>query len=285
MSSKGKLQTGAIDEELKQAGVIVGDGGAKDLSAYSESDRQILVRDGSRIRIRVFRPTESPGSGSPLIVLIHGGSFCVGSLESETPRCRSFVQAFGAVCVSVGYRLAPEHPFPTAPNDCWDALRWVAANATALGATPSRGFIVGGTSAGANLATVLAHLARDERLSPPLTGQYLCVPSVLPPTVVPQKWKAQYLSYEQHKNAPILPRTALEMFANSYKPNDVCDVDPLRDEALIYETVLRTEWEVKTKLDVYPGLPHGFWFMFPTHSRAEKFRKDLIKGTEFLLGL
>ena len=73
--------------------------------------------------------------------------------------------------MNVDYRLAPEAPFPAAPNDAWDALTWAAANAKeVLGADPSKGFIVCGTSAGGNLTDVVAHLARDEKLNPPLTG-------------------------------------------------------------------------------------------------------------------
>src|SRR5436305_973828 len=101
-------------------------------------------------------------------------------------------------------RLAPEHPFPTGINDSWDALKWAAANASSLKANPEIGFIVGGASAGGNIAAVLALRARDEELSPPLTGQYLCVPALLHPANVPEKLKHEYLSRFNNLHDPVL---------------------------------------------------------------------------------
>lgn len=86
----------------------------------------------------------------------------------------------------------------------------IAANASSLQADPSRGFIVHGESAGANFAVVLAHLARDEKLSPPLTGVSASIPAVLSPNVVPDRFKPDYLSYEQNRDAPGLDATSME---------------------------------------------------------------------------
>ena len=141
----------------------------------------------------------------------HGGGFCVGSPETEEGSCRNFVQALGAVCISAAYQLAPEYTFPAAPKSAWDGLKWAAANAKTLGADPSLGFVIGGTSAGGNLTAVLTHQARDEKLSPPLTGQYMAVPAVLPAAVVPEKYKEFYLSHKQNENAPILPQAVIDM--------------------------------------------------------------------------
>ncbi|EXJ75455.1 uncharacterized protein A1O5_02151 [Cladophialophora psammophila CBS 110553] len=154
-----------------------------------QTELQYPTRDGCNVRAKLYQPSVIPANHqSPLIVMFHGGGFCVGSPESEEQSCRNFVQAFGAVCVSAGYRLAPEFPFPYAIHDAWDALRWAAKKASSWGADPSAGFVVGGTSAGGNISAILAHLARDEGLSPPLTGQYLAIPAVLPPSVVPEKY-------------------------------------------------------------------------------------------------
>lgn len=209
--------------------------------------------------------------------------------------------------MSAAYQLAPEHPFPAAPKSAWDSLKWAAANAKSLGADPSLGFVVGGTSAGGNLAAVLSHLARDEKLSPPLTGQYLCIPGVLPPPVVPEKYKELYLSHEQNAQSPILPRAAIDMFMKAYQPDDhdplyvpvnhpkghtglppaffqVNGMDPLRDEALVYERVLREEYGIKTKLDMYPGLPHGFWLFFPMLKASRQLLVDMVQGMGWLVG-
>lgn len=85
---------------------------------------------------------------------------------------------------------------------CLNVSRWAAANAKSWGADPSAGFVVGGTSAGGNISAVLAHVARDENLSPPLTGQYLAIPAVLPQAKIPEKYKQYMHSYEQNENAP-----------------------------------------------------------------------------------
>lgn len=86
----------------------------------------------------------------------------------------------------------------------------LAANASQLGADPSRGFIVHGESAGGNFAVILALLARDENLSPPLTGISASIPAVLAKEAVPERFKAEYLSLDQNKDAPGLDATALE---------------------------------------------------------------------------
>lgn len=89
-----------------------------------------------------------------------------------------------------------------------------AANASKIGANLSAGFIVEGTLAGGNLADVVAHLARDEKLSPPLDGMLEMIPTVLPPSVVPAKYQSQYLSREQCKDAPILNEISMDFFSS-----------------------------------------------------------------------
>lgn len=273
-----------------------------------QTELQYPTADGSKVRAKLYQPTTPPTGGSPLIVMYHGGGFCLGAPESEEQSCRNFVQAFGAVCVSAAYRLGPEFPFPYAIKDAWDALKWAADNAKSWGADPSVGFVVGGTSAGGNLSAVVAHLARDEKLSPPLTGQHLIIPAVLPAAVVPDKYKEYYLSYEQNRFAPILPVAAIDMFMGGYKPDDhdgvlwavfnhpkghadivpavfqIDGLDPLRDEGIIYERVLREEYGIKTKMYVYPGLPHGHFGFFPFLKASEKFRKEQVEGMGWLLG-
>ncbi|OAP62023.1 hypothetical protein AYL99_04226 [Fonsecaea erecta] len=279
-----------------------------------QTELEYPTRDGSKVRAKLYQPSDMAASsssdqrGRPLIVMFHGGGFCVGIPEAEERSCRNFVQAFGAVCVSAAYRLAPEFKFPYAVNDAWDAVQWAAAQASSWGADPSAGFVVGGTSAGANISAVLAHLARDEGLSPPLTGQYLAVPPVLPPTVVPDKYKEYYLSYEQNRNSPVLPVAAIDMFLAGYAADDhdsvhwavfnhpnghrgvapalfqIDGMDPLRDEGLLYERVLSEECGVKTKTYVYPGQPHYHWAIFPFLKASEKFRVEQVEGMGWLLG-
>lgn len=273
-----------------------------------QTELQYPTEDGSKVRAKLYQPVTPPKGGSPLIVMYHGGGFCIGAPEGEEQTCRNFVQAFGAVCISAAYRLAPEFPFPYAPKDAWDCLKWAAANAKSWGADPSVGFVIGGTSAGANITAVLAHLARDEGLTPPLTGQYLAIPAVLPDSKVPEKYKPYTLSYVQNRDAPVLPVAAIDMFMKGYHPDEddgiyyavfnhpkghknlppaffqIDGLDPLRDEGIIYERVLREENGIKTKMNIYPGLPHGHWGFFPFLKSSEKFRKEQVEGMGFLLG-
>lgn len=130
------------------------------------------------------------------------------------------------------------------------------------------------------MAAAVALLARDEKLSPPLTGLCLLIPALMDYRSIPEKYKDEVRSYEQNKDAPILGMSSIKLFMDNYKadPNSalyniyassaahhslpptylqVCGMDPLRDEALVFERELRTEHNTKTKLDVYPGLPHG----------------------------
>jgi acetyl esterase len=127
--------------------------------------------DGDHIQVRCYWPA---GDGPfPVHVYIHGGSFWLGSIEGSDIACRELCAASGALIVSVGYRLAPEHPFPVPVEDCYAALCWVSENAPRLGAEP--GVIsVGGESAGGNLAAVVALIARDRR-GPELALQVLSI--------------------------------------------------------------------------------------------------------------
>lgn len=129
--------------------------------------------DAPEIGVRVYRPAEQNRT-LPGILYVHGGGFAIGSVDAfhgETTRIASEV---GAVVVSVKYRLAPEHPFPAALEDCYAALRWMAAHAGELRVDPDR-IAVGGESSGAGLAAAVALYARDQG-GPALRMQYLGVP-------------------------------------------------------------------------------------------------------------
>lgn len=129
--------------------------------------------DGGAIPVRVFRPH---GAGPfPLYLFIHGGGWCEGTIREREPRCRAVSAGAGCVVASVGYRLAPENQYPTAPEDCYAALTWLLSQADRLGVDPGR-VAVGGESAGGNLAAVVCLMARDRR-GPRLCHQWLDVPA------------------------------------------------------------------------------------------------------------
>ena len=128
------------------------------------------------IRIRLHRGTGADPERSPALVFFHGGGWVVGDLDTHDVICRVLANEAGCAVASVDYRLAPEHPFPAAVEDCVAAARWLSREATALGLDGTR-FAVGGDSAGGNLAAVAAHLWRAEP-DPPLSFQLLLYPAV-----------------------------------------------------------------------------------------------------------
>ena len=125
------------------------------------------------IRIRIYRPHAQ--ERLPLLLFMHGGGFILGDLDSHDEAARQLTMLTDCVTVAVDYRLAPEAPFPAAPDDCFAALQWAAAHAHEFGADGGRIAVVG-DSAGGNLAAVMALRARDEG-SPRLLGQVLIYPA------------------------------------------------------------------------------------------------------------
>jgi acetyl esterase/lipase len=254
-------------------------------------------------------------------MMYHEGGFSMGDLTDEDLNCRMFTRDLGAVCVNVGYRyisspsnshsitkpssLAPEHKFPVGVNDCWDALKWAIANSPALKATPTRGLIVGGASAGGNIAAVLALRSRDENLSPPITGQYLCVPALLPDTDVPPHLAPLYQSRTTSVNDPVLKGIPPGLIESIYAPErknplwdpfnhsqghagvakaffQVGGIDPLRDEAVLYDRILR-ENGVLTRFNLYGGYGHMFWTNYAEMEESTEFVKDTLEGVRWLL--
>lgn len=136
-------------------------------------EHEVHVEEGT-IAVRIYRPS---GKGPfPAHLYIHGGAFCFGSLDSCDGPCREICCGAAAVVVSVDYRLAPEHRFPTAPEDCYAVLQWLFDNAGALSVDRSR-ISIGGESAGGGLAISVSLMARD-RGGPPLVLQHLGIPFV-----------------------------------------------------------------------------------------------------------
>jgi acetyl esterase len=137
-------------------------------------DVTIRAREAGGTPIRIYTP---PGDTPlPVLVFFHGGGFVLGNLDEFEPICTFLAAGASCIVVSVDYRLAPEHPFPSALDDAWAALRWVAQHAPAFGGDPAR-LAVAGDSAGGNLAAAVSLLARDQG-APRLACQILICPWV-----------------------------------------------------------------------------------------------------------
>jgi acetyl esterase len=243
-----------------------------------------------RIPVRVYRPSERPGL--PTLVYFHGGGWAICSLETHDPTCRQLANAAECVVVSVEYRLAPEHPFPAAPEDCYAALGWVAQHAGSFGADARR-LAVAGDSAGGNLAAVVALLARDRR-GPALCHQLLVYP------VTDHSFDTP--SYRDNAEAPILTRDSMRFFweqylaraedgANPYasplRAKDLsglppahvitAEYDPLRDEGEAYAARL-SEAGVPVRCDRYDGMVHGFFGFTEGIDRAREAVAEAASG-------
>src|SRR5438093_2846493 len=156
------------------------------------------------IPLRVYTPeTRAP---RPLLVFFPGGGWVIGTFETHAAVCRHLAKQSGAVVVAVDYRLAPEHKFPAAADDCYAATKWVAENAAALGGDAAR-LAVGGDSAGGNLAAVVSLMARD-RGGPAIALQLLVYPVT--------NHAYDTASYRENADGYLLTRDSMVWFWNHY---------------------------------------------------------------------
>ena len=218
--------------------------------------------------MRVYRPVR--GQTLPALVYFHGGGWTIGDLDTHDVLCRSI--ALGARCAvfSVDYRLAPEHPFPAAVDDCWAATRYVAEHARELDV---HGIALGGDSAGGNLAATVALLARDQN-GPALAFQLLIYPAT--------DQRCATASHERNAQGYLLTRDAIQYFRRAYLPQErdwldwraspllakshanlppafviTAGFDPLLDEGRAYADKLRAAG-VEVAYREYADMVHGF---------------------------
>jgi len=150
--------------------------GADPAPVFGVQDLDLPGPAGS-VRVRVYRGAVAPPAApQPALVYFHGGGWTIGDLQTHDGICRHLANAAGCIVIAVDYRLAPEHKFPAAVEDCAAVVRWAATDGSEIGIDPAR-IAVGGDSAGGTLAAVMSHMARDGAL-PPLCFQLLIYPSV-----------------------------------------------------------------------------------------------------------
>jgi len=225
-----------------------------------------------------------PALGGPLPVLFYffGGGWVLGTIDTADGVARSLANRSGALVAVPGYRLAPEHPFPAAIDDCYAAVRWVAAHAAEIGADPSR-LLVGGDSAGGNLAAAVALRARDDG-GPAFAGQLLVYPNTdqladdqsMREADDPQLFNRHSVAwYRQHYLSD--PGDAASPLASPLRAQTLAglapalvitaEYDPLRDQGEAYARRLAAEG-VPVTLSRYPGMAHGFFTMAGTVSAS-----------------
>ena len=232
--------------------------------------------EGRNLDARLYIP-EGADERPALTVYYHGGGWVIGTLDTHDGTCRALAQKSGNAVLSVAYRLAPEHRYPTAAEDCYDALVWAAANAERLGVDGSR-LAVAGDSAGGNLAAAVAIMARD-RAGPALRHQLLIYPVTDNDFSLPSyaengggeyylstdgmRWFwGHYLGDTPAKNAPLAAVMNVENLSGLAPATVIAaEYDPLRDEGMAYAERLALAG-VAVDAAIAPGMVHGFFSMF-----------------------
>jgi acetyl esterase len=230
---------------------------------------------GGELPLRLYRP--SPARPLPALLYFFGGGWVLGTIDTADGVSRSLANASGGLVVVVGYRLAPEHRFPAAIDDCAAALRWLAEHASQIGVDPAR-IAVGGDSAGGNLAASLALRARED--GPALVGQLLVYPNT-DQCADDESMRAaddRFLFnrhsvawYRDHYLAD--PGDAANPLASPLRADSLAglppalvitaEYDPLRDQGEAYARRLADEG-VPVELTRYDGMAHGFFTMAGT---------------------
>ncbi|MFY7866960.1 alpha/beta hydrolase [Roseateles sp.] len=217
---------------------------------------------------RLYASSLEPGL--PVLLYLHGGGFTIGSIDTHDSLCRQLALRSGAAILSLNYRLAPEHPFPAAVDDCWAVMSWLAQAASSLGLDGTR-IAVGGDSAGGTLAAVCALHARDIGLK--LALQLLITPGATAHADTP--------SHKLFANGFLLDSASIEWFFNHYIPHHhkrdwrfapleaedhanlapacvvLAECDPLVDEGIAYADRLRANGG-QVQLELFRGVTHDF---------------------------
>ena len=246
---------------------------APDATGVYVEDRPIPGREGDPdVILRIYRPQQQTAPAA--IYHVHGGGFILGDLEIDHARNLQLARELGVVVVSVGYRLAPETPYPGPLEDVYAGLVWTAKNAAELGVDPQR-IVIHGVSAGGGLCAGLALLAR-ERGGPDIAFQFLAhpevddrlaTPSMLTYTDTPV-WNRPnaVLSWDSYLGAGVPGTDDVPVYAAPARATDLAGLppayisvmhfDPLRDEGVAYALALLAAG-VSVELHLFPGTFHG----------------------------
>lgn len=227
----------------------------------------IPAADGVPLRARVYAPADA---ALPVLLYLHGGGFTIGSLETHDSLCRQLALRSGSAVVALDYRLAPEHRFPTAVDDAWAAMRWLAAHAHSIGLDGTR-LAVGGDSAGGTLAATCAIHARDIGLA--LRHQVLITPGTTAFADTPSHRRFaqgylldadgiawffdQYIAHADRRDWRFAPLEADDLDGIAPASVLLAECDPLVDEGIAFADRLRAAG-VPVDLELTRGVTHDF---------------------------
>jgi acetyl esterase len=246
------------------------------------ADRRVAGPAGD-IPVRVYSP--APERALPALVYFHGGGWVLGDIDSVDPLCRDLARLAGCVVINVGYRLAPEHPFPAAAEDGWAVTADVAGDAARYGVDP-RAVAVAGDSAGGNLAAVVAARARDEGVA--LAHQLLIYPVLDAAMDTPSyaefargfgldadvmAWfYGLYAGAADRADPRLSPLRAADLTGLAPATIITAECDVLRDEAEAYATRLSAAG-VDAALRRFDGVVHAFFVMSEIFDAAHDARE------------
>jgi acetyl esterase/lipase len=297
----GFLNLDDIPEQRKQlATLFAARPAATGLSDVQVSEHQApALKRGPQVRLRSYRPGKAAGV-PPCIYYVHGGGMVLGSIDQNDDACKALARDTNCMIVAVGYRLAPEHPYPAAMDDCYAGLKWVAGNTASLGIDPAR-IAVMGHSAGGGLAAGLALLARDKR-EVKLAFQLLVYPMIDDTNVKSAAakgddfyvwsrannlagWKAYLGSRRGTAKVPAYAAPARAKKLAGLPPAYICtgDRDLFLAEDLAYAQRLAAAG-VPIDLHVYPGAFHGFDSLIPDLPLAQRATADMVRALRAALG-
>jgi len=231
-------------------------------------DIELPARDGFHLPARIY---QSDDRSRGVLLYLHGGGFTIGSVDTHDILCRELAALAGCSVLSLGYRLAPEHRFPVAVDDTWDALQWLADRRATLGLRADEPIAVGGDSAGGTLAAVAALHARDIGL--PLALQLLFYPGtaarqdsashrryhqglVLEPAHI-EYFFGHYIALDLREDWRFAPLNAPDVDGVAPAWIGLAGCDPLFDDGIAYADRLRAAG-VAVELEVWPGVTHEF---------------------------
>jgi acetyl esterase len=269
-------------EEARRVDLAEIQASSRDPEPVAEVSERTIPGPGGPLRVRVYSPG-GPGP-RPLLLYFFGGGWVLGAIDTADGICRSLTNRAGCITAVVGYRLAPEHRFPAAVEDCYACAEWAVKHAAELGASPGR-IAVGGDSAGGNLAAAVTLLARA-RGGPRLAAQLLVYPNT--------QYGADTPSMRENDDPLFFDRRSVDWYWSHYleKPEHGCDplaspllaeglaglppalvitaeYDPLRDEGERYAEKLRQSG-VSVVQTRYDGVIHGFFSMAGTLDAGER---------------
>jgi len=282
---KNHTPTDAVKELINEHNISV------PKSNVDTSGKDIIVK-GGKIHLRIYTPNTGNGP-FPVIVYYHGGGFVIADLNVYDASANVLADKIGAIVVSVAYRLAPEHKFPTAHNDAFAAYEWVVKNVTSIKGDPKK-IAVAGESAGGNLAINTAIKARDGGIMLP-TAILAVYPVAGSDMETP--------SYKKNENAKPLNKAMMKWFVKNYLNNmgegkDVrinlvnanlkglppttiitAEIDPLQSEGMALAEKMKAAG-VKVESKNYDGVTHEFFGMgaiVPQAKDAEMYAVDEMK--------